>query len=107
MKQYAVRITVDVDVTLVVHAPDEETAEQWYHLPKEATSVDSIEVNWNKPWDVYEYEPAPGMTLTPYTQQDVRDALEPIVSELRRNTLLREEPSRDTSVTVEFTGDRK
>lgn len=105
--KYEVRITVDVDVVLVVDAPDEETAQHWHDLPQQAVLVNAVDVNWNRPWDVDEYEPIAESEPYRYTEKDVRDSLEHIVTELRTNTLLREQPSRDTSITVEFSGDRK
>lgn len=104
MKYYEVRTTVDVEVTLVVHAPDEERAEHWYDLPQQSVLVRYIDVNWNRPWDVADFEDE---AFIPYTEKDVRASLEPIVSELRTNAFLRDEPQRDTAVTVEFIGDSK
>lgn len=101
MKKYEVRITVDVDVVLVIDAPDEESASHWYDLPQQAVVVSAVDVNWNRPWDVSEYEPIGETEPYRYTESDVRASLEPIVTELRTNASLREEPSRDTSITLE------
>lgn len=104
MKKYEVRITVDVDVVLVVDAPDEERAEHWYDLPQQAVLVNAVDVNWNRPWDVYEYEPVGESEPYRYSENDVRTSLEPIVTELRTNASLREQPQRDTSITVKWAG---
>jgi len=100
MKHYEVRVTIDVGVTFVVHAPDEESAHHWYELPQQSVLVQGFEVDWNRAWDVAEYDNRAFVALD---EKDIRGTLEHIVTELRRNAFLPETPNRDTAVTVEFT----
>jgi hypothetical protein len=81
MKKYQVKMTVEVDVALIIDAPDQEVAwdeaERWYDLPQ-CVKLLSLDTGWAKPYEVSEFT---DNEFIPMSADEVRQHFESIENE--------------------------